>query len=97
MDSDYRDRGLVIIGVHSPEFGYEKDLDNVKRAVTDLGIAYPVAIDNDFANWNRYGNRFWPARYLIDKRGVMRYTHIGEGAYDETRRWIERLLSEPAR
>jgi peroxiredoxin (alkyl hydroperoxide reductase subunit C) len=73
---------------------HEKELANVKTAVRDLGVAFPVAIDNDFANWNRYNNRYWPTRYLIDKQGVLRYTHIGEGAYAETRAWIEQLLGE---
>jgi len=91
---DFAARGLVIVGVHSPEFGFEKELANVKAAVRDLGVEFPVAIDNDFANWNRYNNRYWPTRYLIDKQGVLRYTHIGEGAYEETRAWIERLLGE---
>ena len=91
---DFADNGLVIIGVHSPEFGFEKELANVKTAVRDLGVEFPVAVDNDFANWNRYNNRYWPTRYLIDKQGVLRYTHIGEGAYEETRGWIERLLGE---
>jgi thiol-disulfide isomerase/thioredoxin len=91
---DFAGKGLVIVGVHSPEFGFEKELANVKTAVRDLGVEFPVAIDNDFANWNRYNNRYWPTRYLIDKQGVLRYTHIGEGAYEETRAWIERLLGE---
>lgn len=94
MHADYAGKGFVLIGVHSPEFDYEKDLANVERAVRDLGIAYPVAIDNDFANWRRYRNRYWPSRYLVDRHGALRYTHIGEGAYDETRGWIERLLAE---
>ncbi|MEO6063881.1 MAG: redoxin domain-containing protein, partial [Thermoflexales bacterium] len=91
---DFAARGLVIVGAHSPEFGFEKELANVKTAVRELGIEFPVAIDNDFANWIRYNNRYWPTRYLIDKQGLLRYTHIGEGAYDETRAWIERLLGE---
>lgn len=78
MQSDYADKGLVIIGVHSPEFGYEKELENVKKAVVDLKLDYPIAIDNEFDNWNRYRNRYWPTRYLVDKRGVLRYSHIGE-------------------
>jgi hypothetical protein len=94
MDADYRERGLTIIGVHSPEFDYEKELPNVQAAVKRLKIDYPVAIDNDFDNWNRYFNRYWPSRYLIDKRGTIRFTHIGEGAYDETRAVIEKLLAE---
>jgi thiol-disulfide isomerase/thioredoxin len=94
MYADYKDRGFTIIGVHSPEFSHERVLINVQDAVKRLGIEYPVAIDNDFANWRRYRNRYWPARYLVDKRGVIRFTHIGEGGYDETRGWIERLLAE---
>lgn len=94
MHADYADKGLLIIGVHSPEFGYEKELANVKKAVVDLKLDYPIAIDNEFDNWNRYRNRYWPTRYLVDKRGVMRYSHIGEGAYGETRAWIEKLLAE---
>lgn len=94
MHADYAEQGFVLIGVHSPEFDYEKDLANVERAVRELEIAYPVAIDNDFANWRRYGNRYWPSRYLVDRRGALRYSHIGEGAYAETREWIERLLAE---
>jgi hypothetical protein len=94
MYADFKDRGFVIIGVHSPEFDYEKKLANVKKAIAEMGIEYPVAIDNDFVNWNRYRNRYWPARYLIDKRGVVRFTHIGEGAYEKTRAWIEKLVAE---
>lgn len=92
--ADYTAKGFTLIGVHSPEFEHEKKLANVKEAVKRWGIAYPVALDNDFANWRRYRNRYWPALYLIDKRGVIRYTRAGEGGYDETRRWIERLLAE---
>jgi thiol-disulfide isomerase/thioredoxin len=94
MHHDYKDRGLVILGVHSPEFNHERNLANVRRAVKDLGVTYPVVIDNDFANWRRYRNRYWPALYLVDKRGVIRHTQIGEGGYAETRAWIERLLGE---
>lgn len=94
MYADYRDRGFIILGVHSPEFSHERELANVQKAVNDLGIEYPVALDNDFANWRRYRNRYWPARYLVDKRGIIRFTHIGEGGYDETRQWIEKLLAE---
>ncbi len=94
MYADYKDRGFTILGVHSPEFDYEKKLPNVQKAVRDMGIKYPVALDNDFANWRRYRNRYWPARYLVDKRGITRFTHIGEGGYEETRQWIETLLAE---
>ncbi len=92
--ADYRRNAFTLIGVHSPEFDYEKKLANVKDAVKRWGIAYPVAIDNDFANWKRYRNRYWPAIYLIDKRGVIRHTRAGEGGEAETRRWIETLLVE---
>jgi hypothetical protein len=94
MHAAYKDKGFVLLGVHSPEFNHERDFVNVQKAVKRLGIEYPVALDNDFANWRRYRNRYWPARYLVDKRGIIRYTHIGEGGYDETRRWIELLLAE---
>jgi hypothetical protein len=94
MHADYKNKGLVLLGVHSPEFNHEREFANVQKAVKRLGIEYPVALDNDFANWRRYRNSYWPARYLVDKRGVIRYTHIGEGGYDETRRWIETLLAE---
>ncbi len=88
----YADDGLVIIGVHSPEFEFEKDYSNVLQATRDYGITWPVAQDNDFKTWSNYSNRFWPAKYLIDKDGVVRYTHFGEGAYDETERQIRTLL-----
>ena len=96
MYADYKARGFTILGVHSPEFDYEKDLANVKASVKKWGIKYPVAIDNDFENWNRYRNRYWPARYLVDKRGIVRHTHIGEGGDEEIRQWIEQLLGESA-
>jgi alkyl hydroperoxide reductase subunit AhpC len=94
MYADFKAKGFTILGVHSPEFNHEKVLANVQSAVKRMGIEYPVALDNDFANWRRYRNRYWPARYLVDKRGVIRYTHIGEGGYEETRKWIEVLLAE---
>ena len=90
----YADRGLVVIGIHSPEFAYEKDIDAVTRYVRDHGIRYVVAVDNDFVNWNRFGNRYWPAMYLVDKRGVVRYVRVGEGGYDQTQWVIEALLKE---
>ena len=79
----YSPQGLVIIAVHSPEFFWEKDPDRVRAKVADLKIRYPVALDNDFRNWKRYGNRYWPTRYLVDKRGRIRARHIGEGGDDE--------------
>ena len=87
-------RGLVIIGIHSPEFDWEKPLEKVTSACTELGISYPVALDNDFATWNRYRTRYWPTLHLIDKRGIIRYTHIGEGGYAEMEVMIQRLLGE---
>ena len=93
----YREQGFVVIGVHSPEFSYEKDLAKVQAYLRDKDIRYPVPIDNDFATWNRYGNRYWPAMYLIDKRGIIRTVRVGEGGYAETERWIQSLLAEPGR
>ncbi len=92
----YATRGLVIVGVHTPEFRHEREINNVQAAVRELGIQYPVALDNDFSTWRAYRNRYWPAFYLVDKRGVIRYTHVGEGSYEQTRRAIEALLAEPA-
>jgi cytochrome c biogenesis protein CcdA/thiol-disulfide isomerase/thioredoxin len=93
-DEKYRAQGLVIIGVHSPEFSFEKDLQNVERAVRDLGIKYPVALDNQYAIWNAYENEYWPAHYLIDAQGRIRHQHFGEGAYRETELMIQNLLKE---
>lgn len=90
----YAEKGLVVIGVHSPEFSYERVLANVQRYVREHAIGYPVAIDNNFTTWNDYGNRYWPAMYLIDKRGIIRYIRIGEGGYLETERRIQALLEE---
>ena len=90
----YEQAGLTIVGVHSPEFFWEKPLARVESAVEELGIAYPVVQDNDFAIWRRYSVRAWPTLVLVDKRGVVRYRHIGEGAYDETEAMIQRLLAE---
>lgn len=92
----YRDQGLVIIGNHFPEFAYEKDLENLKKAVADLEIPYPIAQDNEGTTWKSYSSRFWPTLYLIDKRGHIRYTHIGEGNYAQTEAAIQALLDEPA-
>jgi thiol-disulfide isomerase/thioredoxin len=88
----YRDRGLVVVGVHAPEFGFEHDLDNVRRAATELGVGYPVVIDNDFTIWRAFENHYWPAVYLVDRDGRVRFDHFGEGAYEETERAIQRLL-----
>ena len=93
-DEKYRDQGLVIIGVHAPEFAFEKDIHNVEQAVRDLGVKYPVAIDNQYAIWNAYRNEYWPAHYLIDAQGRVRDQHFGEGAYQETEHMIQTLLKE---
>ena len=94
-DAHYRSKGLVILGVHSPEFAFEHSLGNVRAAVKRLGVRYPVALDNDFATWNAYQNQYWPADYLIDRRGHVRDAHFGEGAYAETEHKIRQLLATP--
>ena len=90
----YGDQGLVVIGNHYPEFSYERDLDNLKEALVRLDVPYAVAQDNDRKTWRAYRNRYWPTLYLIDKRGHIRYVHIGEGAYEETELAIQALLAE---
>lgn len=90
----YSSLGFVLIGVHSPEFEFEKKLKNVQMAVDQYGLKYPVALDSDMATWRNYKNRFWPAKYLVDQNGKIRYTHFGEGAYEETERMIQALLEE---
>lgn len=90
----YKDDGLVIVGVHSPEFEFEKNPDNVAQALEDFGIKYPVMQDNDFATWRVYDNHYWPAKYIIDANGHVRYSHFGEGSYDETEHVIQQLLQE---
>ena len=92
----YAEKGLVVIGVHAPEFSYERSIANVQRYVREHAIQYPVAIDNDFHTWKRYQNRYWPAMYLIDKRGVIRYLRVGEGGYQQTEQKIRALLEEPS-
>ncbi len=94
MHAEYADDGLVIVGVHSPEFEFEKVDDNVVEAAQKDALVWPIAQDNDFTTWNRYRNSYWPMEYLIDKDGVIRYTHIGEGAYAETEDVIRELLEE---
>jgi thiol-disulfide isomerase/thioredoxin len=88
----YRDRGLVVVGVHAPEFGFEHDLDNVRRAAGELGVGHPVVIDNDFAIWRSFENQYWPAVYLVDGDGRVRFHHFGEGAYEDIERAIQQLL-----
>ncbi|HLY58961.1 MAG TPA: cytochrome c biogenesis protein DipZ [Stellaceae bacterium] len=90
----YKDQGLVVIGVHAPEFAFEKSIDNVRKAVADLKISYPVAIDNDYAIWRGFNNNYWPAHYFIDAQGRIRHHHFGEGEYDESEKIIQQLLAE---
>ncbi|AEU36043.1 cytochrome c biogenesis protein DipZ [Granulicella mallensis] len=90
----YKDDGLVVIGVHTPEFPFEKDEANVQKAVRDLGVLYPVAMDNDYRIWRNFNNQYWPAHYFIDATGHVRYHHFGEGNYDESEKWIRGLLEE---
>jgi thiol-disulfide isomerase/thioredoxin len=90
----YKDRGLVVIGVHTPEFNVEKDFANVTRASASLGVGYPVAIDNDYAIWRAFDNYAWPASYFIGSDGRVRHHVLGEGHYDQSERWIQELLSE---
>ncbi|HEX2102203.1 MAG TPA: redoxin family protein [Solirubrobacteraceae bacterium] len=93
-DRRYRDAGLTIVGVHSPEFSFERDAGNVQDAIARAGIRYPVAQDSDLATWNAWGNRYWPAKFLIDATGLVRRAHVGEGEYLETERAIRALLAE---
>ncbi len=93
-DEKYRKQGLVIIGNHYPEFSFEEDLTNLQTAVTENGIKYAVAQDNDGTTWKTYKNRYWPTLYLIDKNGHIRYTHIGEGGTKTTEAAIQALLAE---
>ena len=90
----YTDDGLVIVGVHTPEFEFEKLYDNVVQATEDEGVVWPVVQDNEFSVWRSYSNRYWPAKYLIDRNGVIQYRHFGEGKYGETEEWIRQLLEE---
>src|SRR5579871_4656233 len=90
----YKDAGLVVIGVHAPEFGFEKDAANVKNAVSELNIAYPIPIDSNHSIWDAFRNEYWPANYVIDAKGRIRYHHFGEGEYDKSERVIQALLKE---
>lgn len=91
----YSGKGLVIASVHTPEFEFEKNIDNVKEAVKGFLIKYPVIQDNNYGSWNAYGNRYWPRDYLVDNEGFIRYDHVGEGGYSETENMIQSLLAEP--
>lgn len=90
----YEKDGLTIVGVHSPEFGWEKPYDKVVAATRELGVKYPVVQDNDFAIWRRFSNWAWPSAVIVDRKGIIRHTHIGEGGYGETERVIKGLLAE---
>ena len=93
-DAQYRDKGLTIIGVHTPETDLENNVDEVRREVAALGIKYPVVTDNDYSTWKAYGVEAWPTLFLLDKQGRVRWTHVGEGAYDQTENVIKKLLDE---
>src|SRR5215470_2908591 len=96
-DEKYKDQGLVVIGVHTPEFAFERKSANVKTAVADLKIGYPVAVDNAYRIWRAFDNSYWPAHYFIDAQGRLRHHHFGEGEYDESERVIQQLLAEAGR
>jgi thiol-disulfide isomerase/thioredoxin len=90
---EYENDGLVVLGVHTPEFPFEQDLDNVRRAVEDMQIEYPVALDGDYAIWDAFANRYWPALYFVDREGAIREHHFGEGRYEQSERVIQQLLA----
>ena len=90
----YAQQGLMVIAIHTPEFAHEHQLDNVRAYMKKNGIPYPVVLDNEFSNWRRFSNRYWPTIYLADRQGQLRYRKIGEGSYEETEQWIKKLLSE---
>ena len=90
----YRDQGLVVIGVHTPEFGFEHNVDNVRRAAKEMRVDYPVAIDNDYAIWQAFNNQYWPALYFVDAKGHIRHHQFGEGEYEQSERVIQQLLAE---
>src|ERR1700738_2985424 len=90
----YKNQGLVVIGVHSPEFAFEKNIDNVRRAGKDMRVDYPIAIDSDHAVWRALKNEYWPALYIVDAQGHIRHHHFGEGEYEQSERVIQQLLSE---
>ena len=90
----YKDQGLVVIGVHAPEFAFERNVDNVRRAAKDMRVDYPIAIDNDYAIWSAFNNRYWPALYFVDAQGHVRHHHFGEGEYEQSEMVIQQLLAE---
>lgn len=91
----YKDKGLVVIGVHTPEYAFERKTENVRTALKRFDIRYPVAQDNRYETWNAYSNRYWPAFYLVNKKGQVVYTHFGEGQYEQTEARIQQLLAQP--
>ena len=93
----FRDQGLVVVGVHTPEFPFEKDIENVRWAAKEMDVNYPIAVDSNYSIWRAFDNHYWPAVYVADVHGRMRFHHFGEGAYDQTERAIQRLLSEGGR
>jgi thiol-disulfide isomerase/thioredoxin len=93
----YRDQGLLVVGVHTPEFPFEKDIDNVRWAAKDMDVKYPIALDSEYSIWRAFDNHYWPAVYLADVNGRLRFHHFGEGAYEQTERAIQALLSEGGR
>ena len=93
----YKDHGVVVIGVHSPEFPFEHEVENVRRAATDMSVAYPIAVDSDYAVWSAFNNHYWPALYIVDAQGQIRHHHFGEGAYDQAETVIQYLLAEAGR
>jgi thiol-disulfide isomerase/thioredoxin len=94
-DERYRDQGLIVIGVHTPEFPFERDVESIRAAIEERRIAYPVAVDSDYAIWGAFANRYWPALYVADAKGAIRFHHFGEGRYDESERAIQDLLDVP--
>ena len=88
----YKDKGLVIIGIHTPEFGFEKEIENVQNAVKQFKLTYPVVLDNDYGTWHAFANSYWPRKYLIDIEGNIVYDHIGEGGYEETEKEIQKAF-----
>jgi len=90
----YKDKGLVVIGVHTPEYGFERNIDNVRKAVKKLDLNYPIAVDNNYRIWQAFGNQYWPAHYYFDAKGVLRFYHFGEGSYEQQEQVIQKLLAE---
>ncbi len=91
---DYASQGLLVVSIHAPELAFERSINNVKKAVQQRGITYPVAIDSNFTTWKAFDNNYWPHLFLADRQGILRYDHIGEGAYEQTEQKIRELLSE---